>query len=267
MTCPHRSLRRRDERQRPVRHQPLLGQPPEEVGQPGQVPVRQARSPGRPDTPGRPARSPRCAGAPPGRAPPDAPAPRRANPAGHDGLPAPTRAAHRAGRPTRRRRTAARSTPSTPRPDPPVPGSATGPPAAARRRRSPGPHRGATPRAPARSGASARAVAKWGRTPQRCRQSRSSSSTEVREDAVTRMVRRSSSASGRRENSATLCTGPSQLIARSGSRWYSAAFRAYSTAETTLTCSSPAASRSLSSEAVPVTRLAGTPTSPRSIAA
>ena len=84
---------------------------------------------------------------------------------------------------------------------------------------------------------------------------------------MTRMVRWSSSASGRREKSATLWTGPSQVMARSGSRWYSAAFRAYSTAETTLTWSSPAASRSLSSDAVPVTSSAGTLTSPRSIAA
>ena len=66
--------------------------------------------------------------------------------------------------------------------------------------------------------ASARAVAKRGATPHRCRQSSSSSSTDVRDDAVSSTVRPSSSSTGRREKSATLCTGPSQVIARSGSR-------------------------------------------------
>ena len=122
------------------------------------------------------------------------------------------------------------------------------------------------PRERRRSAASARAVAYRGRTFHRWRAIRSSSSTDVRDDAVRSTVQPSSSFTGRRENRATLCTGPSQVMARSGSRWYAAAFRAYSTAETTLTCSSPAASRSFSSDAVPVTSSAGTRTSPRSIA-
>ncbi len=88
----------------------------------------------------------------------------------------------------------------------------------------------------------------------------------MREDALSSTVHPDSSSTGRLEKSATLCTGPSQVIARSGSRWYAAAFRAYSTAETTLTCSAPAASRSFSSDAVPETSSAGTLTSPRSMA-
>jgi hypothetical protein len=88
----------------------------------------------------------------------------------------------------------------------------------------------------------------------------------VRDDAVSSTVHPDRSSIGRLEKRATLCTGPSQVIARSGNRWYAAALRAYSTAETALTCRAPAASRSLSSDAVPETSSAGMLTSPRSMA-
>ena len=62
--------------------------------------------------------------------------------------------------------------------------------------------------------------ANWGPIPHRWRQSSSSRSTEVREEALSSTVHPDSSSTGRLEKSATLCTGPSQVMARSGSRWY-----------------------------------------------
>jgi len=69
-------------------------------------------------------------------------------------------------------------------------------------------------------------------------------------------------------NSATLRTGPSQEIARSGRSSRSLAWRAYSIALITLMSSSPATSKSFSSEGVPVTSSppGGKATMPRSIA-
>ena len=88
----------------------------------------------------------------------------------------------------------------------------------------------------------------------------------MREEADTSTVRPFSSSTGRWLNSATLRTGPSHDIAMSGSRWYAPALRAYSTADTTETSSSPATSRPFSSVGEPVTSSPSSGTTPRSIA-
>ena len=255
---------RRNERQRPVRHQPFLRQPAEKIRQARPGGGTTARSPDRRGTRGRPApptpvaraasaaSSSRCV-EPPGSA----------TRAARGGPPAPRRAPPPAAPPRPRTRTAARSTPSTPRPR----STRTGYALLGReqqrrvtdhehglvrqprqRRRDPPPRRG-----PSRSGAA--------RSTDGARSDRAAAPRCATTRCGAPCSRRARS-TGRRENSATLCTGPSQVMARSGSRWYAAAFRAYSTADTTLTCSSPAASRSFSSDAVPVTSSAGTLTRP-----
>jgi hypothetical protein len=67
-------------------------------------------------------------------------------------------------------------------------------------------------------------------------------------------------------NSETLRTGPSHEIARSGRRRYRCESRAYSTAETTLTSSVPAAIARLSAVGTPSTSSASSGTTPRSMA-
>ena len=214
--CPRRPLRGRYERQRSVRHQALQREAAEEVGQAGQVAVgqrvvevAQVFAADRLGDPGPPGAS--CASCP------DEPVPTRATPGGPGGRPAPRRLARRGGRPRRRRRTAARSTPSTPRPDRPAPDSALPRRASARHRRSPAPPRAAVlPATPGRRfgagrgelGPHAPAMA----AEQIEQEDRSAGGRGHQDGAPVQLRQRAA------EKSATLWTGPSQVIARSGSR-------------------------------------------------
>ena len=184
------------------------------------MPVATARSPGRRDRPGRPAR--RCRSSPRPRRPArrDARVPRRATRAARGGSPAPPDGRPRAARPRPRRRTAARSMsfhalPRSTR----VRDSArsareqqrrvaddehrvVGEARAARRDRSPRRARSRTAGAPSSGGGrAARAAAP------RCATTRCGAPWRRR--ARDRPPARTAS---------TLCTGPSQVIARSGSR-------------------------------------------------
>src|SRR5678815_178782 len=118
----------------------------------------------------------------------------------------------------------------------------------------------------AMSDISASPATKSGRACQTFSNSSSTSATLVIELLLTMTRLPSSSSAAERENSMTLRTGPSQEIARSGSRRYRLASRAYSTADTTLISSVPSAMRRLSALGTPVTILPPSGTTPRSIA-
>jgi len=95
---------------------------------------------------------------------------------------------------------------------------------------------------------------------------RARSVTLVIELRLTSTRQPSSRSAGCFEKSRTLRTGPSQEMARSGSKTYRFASRAYSTAETTLTSRLPAAIWRLSSVGTPSTSVASKRTAPRSTA-